>query len=107
MRRPQFSAVFNITPLTRQQNDLRQEYWGGGGAGVRKCLNDDDDLTMTRPVVFTVQVQNVQHKHNHLFLREISYMFRLNCLAIIRLIMITERKNSQIRGFDISALTVQ
>jgi hypothetical protein len=53
-----------------------------------------------------LQVHNDQSKHNCLFLKDVSYMFRLKYLAIIRLVTKTKRKNSGLRGFDISDLTM-
>jgi hypothetical protein len=62
-------AVCNINTATIRPS-------AGILGGVRRCLDDDgDDLKMTRPLC--VKVPNVQYKHNHLFLREISYMYRL------------------------------
>jgi hypothetical protein len=58
---------------------------------VLRLFNDAVSIVrLFIPVVFTVQlrVQNIQPKHNYLFLKEISYMFRLNCTAIIRRIII-------------------
>jgi hypothetical protein len=36
-------------------------------------------------------VQNIQSKHKYLFLNEISYMFRLKCSAMFKLIAKTKR----------------
>jgi len=50
-------------------------------------------------------VHNVQPQHNHLYLREISYMFRLKYRAIIRLI--TEMKKAKPCRSEISNLTMK
>jgi glutamate formiminotransferase len=63
---------------------------------------------MIHPVVFTVplKIQNIQSKHGYSFIKEVSYMFRLRNIAIIRLIKKTKRKNSLMRGFDVSKLNI-
>ena len=38
------------------------------------------------------KVQNIQSEHNYIFLNEISYVFRLKCVAINRLIAKKKKK---------------
>ena len=46
--------------------------------------------------------QNIHYKHDHLFIKEISYVFWLKCKTIIRPITKTKRKILRLRGFEVS-----
>jgi hypothetical protein len=78
------------------------KFWAGN---LKTSYFEDVGL---RACVCSTKVQNIRSKHNCLFFKEISYMFRLKYVAIIRLITKTKRKKKSqlLVGGEISNLKI-